>query len=108
MSGSGVPDGWQNPITVAVGERQTSVSPGELLPSRRDLWQTRLDRQLQLIQAGMVRWTPILVTLEGVIIDGHHAVRAAADFGMNVDVAVKNLSARSIGCRIQDLNIHLR
>jgi hypothetical protein len=36
----------------------------------------------------VARFTPIRVTPEGVIIDGHHAVRAAAVAGVPVNVSV--------------------
>src|SRR5690606_37361606 len=81
----GPPSGWRNPFTVAEGEEQREVSAADLLPSRRDLWQVRIDHQLQLIRAGKTRWTPVVVTPQGVNVDGHHAVRAAADAGLTVD-----------------------
>jgi len=81
-----VPDDWSNPIAGRHGETQAGVIPEQLLPSRQDLLQSRLDHQIQLMQAGVIRWTPILVTPDGVIIDGHHAVRAAAELGELVSV----------------------
>src|SRR5690606_28849704 len=89
----GSPSGWRNPITVAEGEQQRGVPAADLLPSRRDLWQVRIDHQLQLIRGGKSRWTPVVVTPQGVIVDGHHAVRAAADAGLNVDVVVERHTA---------------
>jgi hypothetical protein len=64
------------------------VDPQLLLPSRLDLVRERLDFQRQLLQAGRPRRTPIQVTAEGVIWDGHHGARAAAERGLKVDVLV--------------------
>jgi hypothetical protein len=80
--------GWTNPITVPAGQTQAGVDPGELLPSRSDLIRTRLDLQRQLLVSRTPRQTPIQVTTDGVIFDGHHAVRAAAEMGRLIDVKV--------------------
>jgi hypothetical protein len=85
---NGPPPNWQNPVTVGPGQLQTNVDPQTLLPSRLDLVRTRLESQRQLIRAGQRRWTPILVTVQGIIYDGHHAVRAAAEEGVTVDIQV--------------------
>jgi hypothetical protein len=94
------PKGWQNPIHVGPGGVQTSVDPSLLLPSRRDLIRQRLEFQRSLLKAGRSRFTPIMVTPDGVIVDGHHAVRAAAEESRLVDVQVIDMaipsSARSI------------
>jgi hypothetical protein len=82
------PAGWQNPITVQPGQMQYGVDPLRLLSGRRDLRQYRLDVQRGLLRAGTLRTTPIEVTREGVIWDGHHAVRVAAEEGTTVDVLV--------------------
>jgi hypothetical protein len=85
MSASG---SWHNPITAGPGVIQTGVDPALLLPSRRDLIRTRLEAQRLLIQTGQRRHTMIQVTPDGVIYDGHHGVRAAAEQGVTVDVLV--------------------
>jgi hypothetical protein len=82
------PAGWQNPITVVAGQIQAGVDARLLLPARTDLLQERLDFQRGLLLAGKARLTPIQVTAEGVIWDGHHGVRAAAERGDPVDVLV--------------------
>ena len=41
-----------------------------------------------LLRSAQKRFTPIQVTLQGVIFDGHHAVRAAAEEGSLVEVFV--------------------
>jgi hypothetical protein len=82
------PPGWTNPITIPAGRIQTGVDPRRLLPSRSDLIRTRLDVQVQLLRSGTPRFTPVQVTTDGVIFDGHHAVRAAAEAGRPIDVKV--------------------
>lgn len=74
-------DEWENPITEPPGRVQTGVDPGRLRPSRNDLVRHRLNHQRLLVCSGQTRHTPILVSRDGVIIDGHHAVRAAAEEG---------------------------
>lgn len=82
------PPGWQNPITAQPGQIQKAVDPRRLLPSRRDLVEARVDFQRALLRSGKTRFTPIQVTSDGVIHDGHHGVRAAAEEMMSVDVVV--------------------
>jgi hypothetical protein len=53
-----------------------------------DLVGSRLELQRQLLLAGQPRRTPIKVAAEGVIWDGHHAVRVAAEEGRPIDVLV--------------------
>src|SRR5688500_14847095 len=83
-----LPAGWQNPITAQPGQTQAGVDPQALLPSRHDLLRVRLEAQRMLLLAGTPRQTPIQVTPDGVIWDGHHAVRAAAEEGRPVEVLV--------------------
>jgi hypothetical protein len=97
------PAGWRNPITAPAGHRQLGVDPHVLLPSRRDLIPIRLDLQRSLLRVGKPRATPILVTREGVIVDGHHAVRAAAEAGLSVDVLVCDQSVAAYGATIVNL-----
>ncbi len=49
---------------------------------------TRLAFQRALLLSGGARLTPIKVTPQGVIYDGHHMARAAAEEGRKVDVLV--------------------
>jgi hypothetical protein len=84
------PANWQSPITVTPGQFQSKVDPLLLLPSRSGLSQVRLDIQQALLDAGTKRSTPIEVTPDGVIWDGHHAVRIAAGKGLLVTVKVVN------------------
>lgn len=99
------PPGWQSPITVPPGRTQAGVDACSLLPSRADLERTRLAVQAALRQAGTPRSTPILVTVEGVIWDGHHAVRLAAENGETVDVRVVALLQPSSGLTILQLPV---
>src|SRR5262245_34290974 len=82
------PAGWLNPVVVAPGQRQVGVDPTRLLPARADLEGRRLAAQAALLRAGTPRHTPVQVTRNGVIYDGHHAVRAAAECGALIDVLV--------------------
>ncbi len=99
------PPGWQSPISVSPGQNQKGVDARSPLPSRIDLEQRRLDLQLALRQAGTPRSTPIRVTTEGDIWDGHHAVRLAAESGETVDVRVVPLLAPPSGLTILQLPV---
>jgi len=85
------PANWQTPITVTPGQTQSNVNPLLLLPSRSDLSQVRLDMQQAMLDAGTKRFTPIEVTPDGVIWDGHHAARIAAEKGLSIAVKVVNV-----------------
>ena len=100
-----VPPNWQNPITVLPGKLQSGVDPLYLLPSRTDLCQTRLDMQKALQDAGIERGTPIEVTPNGVIWDGHHAVRVAAEKGNLITVKVVAISLNPTAASIMDLPV---
>jgi hypothetical protein len=97
--------GWPSPITVPPGQVQPGVDPNRLRPSRGDLIKSRLEFQRSLIRAGRPRLTPIQASREGVIIDGHHAVRAAAEERQAVDVFVSALSAPAKAGSIMDLAV---
>lgn len=99
------PPNWRSPITARPGQIQVGVDACSLLPSRTDLEQTRLDVQAALRVAGTARFTPILVTSEGVIWDGHHAVRVAAENGETVDVRVVSMLESPSGLTILQLPV---
>src|SRR5262249_55432996 len=99
------PVNWQNPITVQAGQIQPDVNPVTLLPSRKKLSQVRLDIQKALIDAGTKRHTPIQVTADGVIWDGHHTVRIAAEVGILVSVKVVNQKANPTAASILHLPV---
>jgi hypothetical protein len=101
----GFPPGWTNPIVVLAGQVQRDVDPVRLLPARSDLLQWRLDQQVALLDSAMARYTPIQVTVEGVIWDGHHGVRAAAEKGLTVDVLVVSELVEPSGITILDLPV---
>jgi hypothetical protein len=46
-----------------------------------------------------------MVTRDGVIWDGHHAVRAAAEEGRTVEVLVIDLAAKATGSSILNLPV---
>ncbi len=100
-----IPAGWQNPIVVPAGQVQKAVDAHLLLPSRSDLILVRLDFQRSLRQTGRQRLTPIQVTTQGVIWDGHHAVRAAAELGETVDVLVVDAAVPECGLTILQLSV---
>jgi ParB-like chromosome segregation protein Spo0J len=58
-----------------------------------------------LQSAGIARFTPIAVNVEGVIVDGHHAVRAAAELGRDVAVVVVAVDVAASGLTILELPI---
>ena len=97
--------GWQNPVTAPPGQFQPGVDPARLRPARGDLIRSRLEFQRVLIRAGRPRLTPILVSREGVIIDGHHAVRAASEEGRLVEVLVSPLTVPARAGSILDLTV---
>lgn len=97
------PSDWENPITERPGKVQSGVDPNRLRPSRDDLIGSRLNVQRQLLRSGQQRLTPIVVSRDGVIIDGHHAVRAAAEGGLMVDVLVRDFPVTARGDSIPAL-----
>src|SRR5436853_6696134 len=99
------PANWQSPIRVMPGQFQSNVDPLLLLPSRGDLSQGRLDMQQALLDAGTKRSTPIEVTPDGVIWDGHHAARITAEKGLLVTVKVVNVKLNPIASSIMDLPV---
>jgi uncharacterized protein (DUF58 family) len=92
-----------NPIVRNPGGIQSGVDPSRLKPSRDDLVRARLEFQRLLIRSGVPRVTIIQVSPEGVIVDGHHAVRASAEEGRTVDVRVTPLRVASKPGTILDL-----
>lgn len=100
-----LPQGWVNPILNPPGSFQKDIEAKWLLPSRKGLCKTRLDFQRLLLGSGQIRFTPIQVTKEGVIWDGHHAVRAAAEKELKVEVIIINQSVRPCGLLILDLPV---
>lgn len=99
------PPGWTNPFTVAAGEMQSGVDPRRLLPSRVDLIQERLRVQRELFDGGRPRATPIVVTTEAVIFDGHHFIRIAAEAEGFVDVKVVKFPVSARADSILDLPV---
>ena len=87
---------------------QRGVDPGALRAgSQQVLDATRLAAQMELLRTGTARHTPIMVTPEGVIVDGHHAVRAAAELGRTVDVEIVALEVPA-GEAASDLPVYGR
>ena len=80
--------GSQFPVGAPTGRTIPNIDPNSLQAGRGDLMTGRLARQQQLIEQGTPRITPIKVTPEGVIWDGNHGARAAAEAGVPVSVEV--------------------
>jgi hypothetical protein len=99
------PANWRSPITAQPGWLQTNVDPLLLLPSRTDLSKVRLDMQQALQDAGVARSTPIEVTPDGVIWDGHHAVRVAAEKAVPITVKVVNVRVNPAASSILHLPV---
>ena len=97
------PDDWQNPINAVPGQTQQDVDPARLRPGRTDLVRSRLEYQRKLIKSGQAKFTPIQVSREGVIIDGHTYIRAAAEEGRLIEVVVTSVSAVALADSILDL-----
>lgn len=100
-----LPAGRQNPIVVPAGQIQKGIDARLLLPSRYDLIPSRLNFQRGLRQAGRPRLTPIQVTTQGIIWDGHHAVRAAAESGDTVDALIVDAVVPASGLTILQLPV---
>lgn len=58
---------------------------------------SRLEFQRCLLLNGNTRFSPIIVTREGIVYDGNHAVRAAAEEARTVDVDVIETPAMGFG-----------
>jgi hypothetical protein len=69
----------------------TGIDPSTLLSNRPELEQSRIDSQRDLIRRGIRRHTMIQVNLDGVIIQGNHGARAAAEAGVAIDVEVVDI-----------------
>jgi hypothetical protein len=100
-----IPADWQNPISAVPGQNQGGVDPTRLLPSRGDLTRLRLEAQRRLLLSGTARFTPVQVTPDGVIFDGHHMVRAAAEEGKLIEVRVIGIAQPPFGDMILDLPV---
>jgi hypothetical protein len=86
------------------GRVLTGIDPVSLKAGRANLVRGRLQLQLALMRQQIERWTPIEVTRSGVVYDGNHAVRSAAEMGVTVDVLVTKEECRSYGS-IMDLSV---
>ena len=85
-----------NPITAQAGTVQRGVNPAALRAGdQMRLQSSRLVIQKQLIQSGTKRYDPIIVSRQGVIYQGTHGARAAADLGTSVDVIVVDLNIQA-------------
>lgn len=102
-----LPPGWINPITAQPGQVQQDVDPTQLRSGRTDLVKARVEWQRHLMKAGIRRFTPIQVNREAIINDGHHAVRAAAEEGLLVEVLVIEPTLVAVDEMILDLPVEV-
>jgi hypothetical protein len=58
-----------------------------------------------LVVAGQLRFSPIQVTPDGVIWDGHHGARVAAEIGLSIEVNVVNVAVQPVGLLLLDLPV---
>jgi hypothetical protein len=86
-----------DPAAVKGGDTIHGVDPGSLIAGRPNLIQSRLDFQRQLLVQGIDRFTPIIVTVHGIVYDGNHAARAAIEAGKTVAVLVVDIPAKGFG-----------
>ena len=73
------------------------IDPATFEANRPELEESRLTTQRQLIANGIKRWTMIEVNCQGVILQGNHGVRAAAEAGVPIDVIVLDLPHPTFG-----------
>ena len=95
-----------DPVKARVLQWMLGVEPKSLRAreEKHVLLRSRLNLQRDLQEKGTARDTPIWVSPEGVVQDGHHACRVAIEFGEAVDVVVSPLSDR-MGEPIENLLI---
>jgi YD repeat-containing protein len=86
------------------GQMVRNVDPVSLTAGRRDLVLSKLSGQRDLVRNGITRHHPIQVTSDGIIYEGNHGVRAAAEKGVSVDVEVVDMPVTAHG-DIRDLPI---
>ncbi len=73
------------------------IDPASLQSNRAELEESRVEDQRQLIATGTPRHTLILVNCQGIILQGNHGARAAAEAGTPVDVRVLDFPHPSYG-----------
>ena len=64
------------------------IDPASLQSNRAELEESRLEDQRQLIAPGTPRYTLIQVNCQGIILQGNHGARAAAEAGIAIDIQV--------------------
>ena len=73
------------------------IDPATLQANRAELVEWRAKDQRQLIATGTARHTLIQVNCQGIILQGNHGARAAAEAGVAIDVQVVDLPYPSYG-----------
>jgi hypothetical protein len=78
-----------DPAAAIPGQVLTGIDPASLRAGQQTVLDAnRLEVQRDLIRRGIRRYTPIEVTSEGIIADGHHGCRAAAEAGKPVEILI--------------------
>jgi hypothetical protein len=77
------------------------IDPASLQANRPELERSRLETQRQLIAAGIRRYSMIQVNCVGVVLNGNHGARAAAEVGVAIDVFVTDLPHLAYGPILQ-------
>ena len=90
-----------DPAQAKVGAVLIGIDPSSLLSNRDELELSRLDIQRQLIASGIKRHTMIQVNLQGVIVQGNHGARAAAERGLPIDIIIVDLPYPNFGPILQ-------
>jgi hypothetical protein len=76
------------PNNATAGQTLGGIDPSSLQAGRANLWQSRLTTQQNLVTGQVPRANPITVTPQGVIYNGNHGARAAAEAGVSISVEV--------------------
>ena len=90
-----------DPAKAIPGKVLIDIDPLTLLSNRDELELSRLLLQRQLLAAKQKRQTMIEVNCEGVIIQGNHGVRAAAEAGVAVDILIVHCPHPNFGPILQ-------
>ena len=86
-----------DPALAIPGTLLRDVEAASLFAGRDLLEQWRIDDQHDLLATNTSRWDMIEVNRDGVILTGHHGARAAAEWGLPVDVFIRDMPMPSQG-----------
>lgn len=86
-----------DPAIAIPGTVLTGIDASTLFAGRDELVQSRLEDQHHLLATNTQRATIVVVNCQGVILSGNHGSRAAAEAGVAIDIAIKDLPYPSQG-----------